>query len=93
MSEEALVYLTRRVTAWESPKTGGHGTDGRAAPGGGGAVDLTADPAAVSDVGTTTADVTPTTTTTGGTPHDAKSSHSTDSPHPANQESRDTHEE
>lgn len=90
VSKDTRVYLTRRVTAWDSPKTGGHGADGRAAPGGGGgAADLTANPTTIPDVGTTTAN---TDTGTDGTPDGAKSSHPAPAPHAANQESGDTHE-
>ncbi|KFY20582.1 hypothetical protein V493_07650, partial [Pseudogymnoascus sp. VKM F-4281 (FW-2241)] len=89
LSEGALVYLTRRVSAWDSPKTAagmGHEAGGRAAPGSGATADpTTADHAAVSDPSTTTADG-------GGTPDDAKSATPSTAPQGANQTPRETHE-
>lgn len=82
--EDTLVYLTRRVSAWDSAKTGG-----RAAPGGSGAADPAADldSAAVSDPATTT-----TADGTGGAPDDAKPATPFSAAHPANQAPGETHE-
>ncbi|OBT78552.1 CAMKK/META protein kinase [Pseudogymnoascus sp. 05NY08] len=88
VSESTLVYLNRRVSAWDSAKTGG-----RAAPGGSGGADPAADldSAAVSNPATTTTTAAPD-DGTAGAPDDAKSATPSSAAHPANQAAGETHE-